>query len=121
MWYFIIYGDEIKFIRWLITEITSPPKHGEQVRVTIANCDVILAAGDVEGALAQLQAVTDDQAYYVDARRKMADIYLKYRKDKRLYASCYRYYSYGVLTSRSIPSGVDLIHYVLFIAIISSV
>ena len=29
-------------------------------------------------------------SYYIKAKEKMADIYLNYRKDKRLYASCYR-------------------------------
>ena len=31
-----------------------------------------------------------NQPYFVEAREKMADIYLNHRKDKRLYASCYR-------------------------------
>ena len=29
-------------------------------------------------------------SYFIQAREKMADIYLNHRKDKRLYASCYR-------------------------------
>ena len=30
------------------------------------------------------------QAYFVEAREKMAQIYLHHRKDPRLYAGCYR-------------------------------
>lgn len=30
------------------------------------------------------------QAYFVEAREKMAHIYLNHRKDPRLYAGCYR-------------------------------
>ena len=42
------------------------------------------------GALAMLRNITPDQPYFVQAREKMAEIYLHHRKDKRLYASCYR-------------------------------
>ncbi|CAD5116982.1 DgyrCDS5817 [Dimorphilus gyrociliatus] len=62
----------------------------EEIRITVANSDLALARGDVEGALAMLRNVAPDQAYFVQAREKMAEIYLNYRKDKRLYASCYR-------------------------------
>jgi len=31
------------------------------------------------------------QAYYLEAREKMANIYLLHRKDKKMYAQCYRY------------------------------
>ena len=62
----------------------------EEIRITISNADLSLARGDVEGALAMLRNITPDQPYFVQAREKMADIYLNHRKDKRLYASCYR-------------------------------
>ena len=62
----------------------------EEIRITIANADLALAREDIEGALAMLRNITPDQAYFVQAREKMADIYLTHRKDKRLYASCYR-------------------------------
>lgn len=62
----------------------------EEVRITIANADLALARQDVEMALGMLRNITPEQAYFVQAREKMADIYLNYRKDKRLYASCYR-------------------------------
>ena len=63
---------------------------GEEVRITIANVDLALARGDVDGALSMLRTITPEQAYFVQAKEKMADIYLNHRKDKRLYASCYR-------------------------------
>ncbi|KAK3106370.1 hypothetical protein FSP39_018677 [Pinctada imbricata] len=62
----------------------------EEVRITIANSELSLARGDIEMALGMLRNITPDQPYYVEAREKMADIYLNHRKDKRLYASCYR-------------------------------
>lgn len=62
----------------------------EEVRVSIANADLFLKRGDVNEALTILRSVTPEQSYFIQAREKMADIYLNHRKDKRLYASCYR-------------------------------
>ncbi|XP_001096248.2 tetratricopeptide repeat protein 21B isoform X1 [Macaca mulatta] len=62
----------------------------EEVRVAIANADLALAQGDIERALSILQNVTAEQPYFIEAREKMADIYLKHRKDKMLYITCFR-------------------------------
>ena len=62
----------------------------EEIRISISNADLALARNDIEGALAMLRNITPDQPYFVQAREKMADIYLNHRKDKRLYTSCYR-------------------------------
>ena len=62
----------------------------EEPRIAIANADLSLARGGVESALGLLRGVQPTQTYYVEAVEKMADIYLNYRKDKTLYASCYR-------------------------------
>jgi len=64
---------------------------GEEVRLTIANVDLALARGAVDDALGMLRNITPGQSYFIQARQKMADIYLHHRKDKQLYASCYRY------------------------------
>ena len=63
----------------------------EEVRILIANADLSLARGDMEMALGMLRNITPKQPYFVEARQKMADIYLNHRKDPRLYASCYRF------------------------------
>ncbi|XP_062313935.1 tetratricopeptide repeat protein 21B [Osmerus eperlanus] len=62
----------------------------EELRVTIANADLALQRGDAELALSMLRNITPEQPYYIQAKEKMADIYLHHRKEKRLYASCYR-------------------------------
>lgn len=62
----------------------------EEVRVAIANADLALAQGDIERALSILQNVTAEQPYFIEAREKMANIYLKHRKDKMLYITCFR-------------------------------
>lgn len=62
----------------------------EELRVTIANADLALAQGDTERALGMLRNVTTEQPYFTEAKEKMADIYLKHRKEKMLYITCYR-------------------------------
>ncbi|XP_018767037.3 tetratricopeptide repeat protein 21B isoform X2 [Serinus canaria] len=61
----------------------------EELRVVIANADLAIAQGDVKHALTMLRNITPEQPYFVQAKEKMADIYLQYRKDKKLYAACY--------------------------------
>ncbi|XP_072435599.1 tetratricopeptide repeat protein 21B isoform X3 [Chiloscyllium punctatum] len=62
----------------------------EELRVTIANADLAVVRGDIELALGMLRNVTPEQPYFIQAKEKMAAIYLNQRKDKQLYASCYR-------------------------------
>lgn len=62
----------------------------EEVRVMIANADMAVLRGDLDGALATLKAVAPSQPFYAQAREAMASIYLHHRKNKRLYTACYR-------------------------------
>ena len=62
----------------------------EESRVMIANANLDLSRGDTESALANLKKVEPDKPYYIQAREKMAEIYLNHRSDKRLYAQCYK-------------------------------
>ncbi|XP_048342202.1 tetratricopeptide repeat protein 21B isoform X1 [Sphaerodactylus townsendi] len=79
--------EAIKVLQDAINEFSGTP---EELRVMIANADLALMQGDVEEALTMLRNVTIDQPYFVQAKEKMARIYLEYRKDKKLYANCYR-------------------------------
>ncbi|XP_038077972.1 tetratricopeptide repeat protein 21B-like isoform X2 [Patiria miniata] len=79
--------EAAKVMQDAINEFGGTP---EEVRVTIANADLALARGDTELALSMLRNVGQNQSYFIQARVKMADIYLNHRKDKRLYAGCYR-------------------------------
>ena len=62
----------------------------EETRITIANVDLSLNRGDIDGALAMLKRIDSSQPYYVQAREKMAEIFLKHRKDKRQYIATYK-------------------------------
>ncbi|XP_015214562.1 tetratricopeptide repeat protein 21B isoform X1 [Lepisosteus oculatus] len=79
--------EAAKVMQDAINEFSGTP---EELRVTIANADLALLRGDTELALSMLRNITPEQQYYIQAKEKMADIYLHYRKEKRLYASCYR-------------------------------
>ncbi|KAG2502129.1 hypothetical protein HYH03_000619 [Edaphochlamys debaryana] len=61
----------------------------EEVRVTVADCELAIARGDVEGALKKLRRIPKDSPHYIKARMAMADIYLRHRKDKTAYIKCY--------------------------------
>lgn len=79
--------EAAKVMQDAINEFSGTP---EELRVTIANADLALLRGDTELALSMLRNITPEQPYYIQAKEKMADIYLNHRKEKRLYASCYR-------------------------------
>ncbi|XP_035629240.1 tetratricopeptide repeat protein 21B [Oncorhynchus keta] len=79
--------EAAKVMQDAINEFSGTP---EELRVTIANADLALLRGDTELALSMLRNITPEQPYYIQAKEKMADIYLTHRKEKRLYASCYR-------------------------------
>jgi tetratricopeptide repeat protein 21B len=77
------------------TKVISDAQHlfqgtAEEVRVTIANCELALSRGDVDGALAMLKAIPKDSPHYLRAKTAMADIYLRSRNDKRMFAQCYQ-------------------------------
>ncbi|XP_053120307.1 tetratricopeptide repeat protein 21B isoform X2 [Hemicordylus capensis] len=79
--------EAIKILQDAINEFSGTP---EELRVMIANADLALSQGDVEEALTMLRNITPEQPYFVQVKEKMAEIYLQYRKDKKLYVSCYR-------------------------------
>lgn len=70
-----------------IKEFTGTP---EESRITIANVDLALSKGNVDTALGMLRNITPKQPCYTEAKEKMADIYLRNRKDIVLYIGCYR-------------------------------
>lgn len=61
----------------------------EEVRVTVADCQLALDRGDQEGALKKLRRIPQASPHYIRAQTAMADIYLTHRKDKERYIQCY--------------------------------
>uniref|UniRef100_A0A8C5R7T2 Tetratricopeptide repeat domain 21B n=1 Tax=Leptobrachium leishanense TaxID=445787 RepID=A0A8C5R7T2_9ANUR len=79
--------EATKVLQDAINEFSGTP---EELRLVIANAELALVHGDVEQSLSMLRNISPEQLYFVRAKEKMADIYLHYRKDKKLYVSCYR-------------------------------
>ncbi|KAM4626732.1 tetratricopeptide repeat protein 21B [Discoglossus pictus] len=79
--------EAAKVLQDAINEFSGTP---EELRLMIANAELTLAHGDVEQSLSMLRNISPEQPYFVQAKEKMADIYLQHRKDKKLYISCYR-------------------------------
>ncbi|XP_072364247.1 tetratricopeptide repeat protein 21B-like isoform X1 [Scyliorhinus torazame] len=61
----------------------------EETRITIANVDLALIQDDVDTAFSMLRSILPEQPYYIEAQKKLAQIYLHKQKDQRLYISCY--------------------------------
>ncbi|RWS30449.1 tetratricopeptide repeat protein 21B-like protein [Leptotrombidium deliense] len=63
----------------------------EEARILIGSATLAESKGDIEEALSLLRNIRiEHDDIFVKSREKMAEIYLKYRKDRRLYAACYR-------------------------------
>ena len=60
------------------------------MRLNITSADLALSRGDTEHALSMLRSIGPSHKYYLQARDKMANIYLLKLNDKRMFASCYR-------------------------------
>nr|KAF6476736.1 tetratricopeptide repeat domain 21A [Rousettus aegyptiacus] len=79
--------EATKVMQDAINEFSGTP---EEIRITIANVDLALSKGNVDMALNMLRNVTPRQPCYIEAKEKMASIYLHTHRDVRLYVGCYR-------------------------------
>ncbi|KAI4489571.1 hypothetical protein M0802_011008 [Mischocyttarus mexicanus] len=62
----------------------------EESKSTIGYADLYLEMGELEKAIEHLAKVKPDEPYYVQAHTKLAQIYLKYKKDRQAFAKCFR-------------------------------
>nr|XP_055237287.1 tetratricopeptide repeat protein 21A isoform X18 [Gorilla gorilla gorilla] len=79
--------EATKVMQDTINEFGGTP---EENRITIANVDLVLSKGNVDVALNMLRNILPKQSCYMEAREKMANIYLQTLRDRRLYIRCYR-------------------------------
>ncbi|GBF90474.1 hypothetical protein Rsub_03470 [Raphidocelis subcapitata] len=61
----------------------------EEARVALADCDLAVARGDADAALARLSAVPAASPHYARARAALAGVYLRARGDRAAYIRCY--------------------------------
>ena len=62
----------------------------EEIRFTVATADLALQRGETDTALNILRTIGSEQPYFIQAKEKMAQIFLHHRKDKKMYAQCFR-------------------------------
>lgn len=70
-----------------MTKFVNTPEEG---RLVIANADLLLHQGKVDMALALLGNIQCGEPYYVQAKTKMAKIYVEKKKDRLSFAQCFR-------------------------------
>ncbi|XP_078085798.1 tetratricopeptide repeat protein 21B [Mustelus asterias] len=78
--------EAAKVMQDAIHEFAGTP---EETRITIANVDLAFSKDDVDSAFSMLRSILPEQQYYIEAQKKLAQIYLHKQKDKRLYIKCY--------------------------------
>jgi tetratricopeptide repeat protein 21B len=61
----------------------------EEVHVMLANAEIAVESGDIKKAMSILKQVKTDSPYFVESRKVLADIHLKYLKSRKGYARCY--------------------------------
>ncbi|KAI3382363.1 hypothetical protein SNEBB_006716 [Seison nebaliae] len=62
---------------------------GEEARILIKNVDLTLSRGNTDVAINMLKRIQSNQTYYVDARERLARIYLEKKNDKNAYINTY--------------------------------
>ncbi|KAF0696238.1 Aste57867_12996 [Aphanomyces stellatus] len=62
----------------------------QEVRVLVANSELAIKRGDFDNAIIMLNNVPQESPAYIKAQMIKADIYLQHRKEKKLYAECYK-------------------------------
>jgi tetratricopeptide repeat protein 21B len=61
----------------------------EEVHVLLTNAYIAIESNDIKKAMSILKAVKADSTYFVESRKMLADIHLKYLKSRKGYARCY--------------------------------
>lgn len=63
----------------------------EEGKILIGNAELLLEMGELDNAIDCLSKITPDQPYYLQAHMRLAEINLKYKKDRPAFAMCFRF------------------------------
>ncbi|KAL2085404.1 hypothetical protein ACEWY4_018724 [Coilia grayii] len=83
-------GEEHEATKVMQDAILTFADTADEIRVLVANVDLALAKDQVDTAISMLMSVTPAQPNYIEAKEKMAAIYLERKKNRNLYIACYR-------------------------------
>ncbi|CAK75826.1 unnamed protein product (macronuclear) [Paramecium tetraurelia] len=75
-----------KIMQKAIQEYAGSP---HESTIMMANSEIAIESGDIKKAINILKAVQSGQPNFVNSRIILADVYLKYLKDRRNYTRCY--------------------------------
>ncbi|XP_017891080.1 tetratricopeptide repeat protein 21B-like [Ceratina calcarata] len=81
------FDEAIAMIQEARTRLANSTEEG---RILIGNAELLLEMGELDDAVKCLSKVTPDQPYYLQAHTRLADVHLKYKKDRLAFATCYR-------------------------------
>ncbi|CRK98820.1 CLUMA_CG012072, isoform A [Clunio marinus] len=81
------HSEAAKLMQFAMKEFEKTPESG---RVIIANADFYLSQGNTIRSLELLSSIHPGQSYYLQAKTKMANIYLVNKKDRLSFAQCFR-------------------------------
>lgn len=81
------FSEAQKTMQFAMKEFDKTPEAG---RLIIANSDLFLSQGNTVRALELLSNIQPGQSYYLQARTKMANIYLVNKKDRLSFAQCFK-------------------------------
>eukprot|EP01083_Nonionella_stella_P283179 963735_1 len=59
-------------------------------RISLVDSDICVYRGNVDDALRVLRSIKHGSSFFLDAKTKMADIYLKHKRNKSLYVRCFQ-------------------------------
>lgn len=79
--------EAAKLMQAAMKEFEKTPESG---RVVIANADLYLSQGNTTNSLELLSTIQPGQTYYLQAKTKMANIYLVQKKDRLSFAQCFK-------------------------------
>jgi tetratricopeptide repeat protein 21B len=88
-----VYSDQRRFdeattlMQEVRVQFASDPEEG---RIVIGNAELCLAMDELDRAIEMLSSIGPEEPYYVQALTKLAEIHLKYKKDRNSFAKCFR-------------------------------
>lgn len=81
-------GSEANKLMEIATEEFS--RTPEEGRIIIANSNLLLQQGDIAKSIELLKNIEPGQPYYLQAKTKLANVYLHQKKDRLLFAQCFK-------------------------------
>ena len=61
----------------------------EMILIRLSEVRMLLKQGDIDSALANLHGIPSTSAHYTRSRLLIADIYLKHKRNKKMYIECF--------------------------------